>query len=358
MRQVTALLNPSTFRAIVSGQRRDVRARMLRVLLHLISIPYRGVISLRNKAFDCRWQTIRQVDIPVISVGNITLGGTGKTPTVAWIVQWLCERGIKPAIVSRGYKGHSGNQNDEALELAQKLPGVPHVQNPDRLQAVQTAIAEYGAEAIVLDDGFQHRRLHRDLDLVLVDATEPFGFEYLFPRGTLREPLASLKRADVVALTRIDSVRLEDRDVLWQRIATLTPDATRIEIAYRPTHLTDAKGNTVPLSVLDDVAVAAFCGLGNPNNFHQTLSQQDCKLQFWKEYPDHHHYTLQDADWLMHHCESANVAAVLCTHKDLVKIGPLWKSKLPLYGVMLQTEVASGSDLLETRLKQCLDGNE
>ena len=354
MRQVIVLLNPSTFRAIVSGRRRDLRAHVARAFLSLLSFPYCGIVFLRNRLFDRGWRAVHHVDVPVISIGNITLGGTGKTPTVAWLVQWFSARGIKAAIVSRGYKSDSGKQNDEALELAEKLPGVPHIQNPDRLKAAQTAIAEHQAEAIVLDDGFQHRRLGRNFDLVLIDATEPFGFEKLFPRGTLREPLTNLKRADVVALTRIDSIAAEDRKALWQRIESLAPGACQIEIAYRPVHLMDHNGNTVPLSVLDHARVAAFCGLGNPQNFSQMLSQKNWDLLSLQEYPDHHHYTPHDAQWLKEHCEAMESTAVLCTHKDLVKIGPLWKSALPLYGVIIETKITLGSETLETMLQRYL----
>ncbi len=354
MRQVTVLLNPSTFRAIVSGRRRDLRACIARAFLNLLSFPYRGIVFLRNRLFDRGWRAIHHVDVPVISIGNITLGGTGKTPTVAWLVQWLSARGIKAAIVSRGYKGNSGKQNDEALELAEKLPGVPHIQNPDRLKAAQTAITEHRAEAIVLDDGFQHRRLGRNFDLVLIDASEPFGFEKLFPRGTLREPLTNLQRADAVALTRIDSIATEGRKAIWQRIESLAPGACQIEIAYRPVHLMDHNGNMTPLSVLDDARVAAFCGLGNPQNFSRMLSQKKWNLLSLREYPDHHHYTAHDAQWLKEHCEAMESAAVLCTHKDLVKIGPLWRSTLPLYGVIIETEITLGSERLEALLQQCL----
>ena len=134
------------------------------------------------------------VEVPVISVGNLTLGGTGKTPMVEWIVRQLQKREKKVGIISRGY-GSRGGPNDEALELAWKLPSVPHVQNPDRVAAARRAIDEFGCDALVLDDAFQHRRIARDLDIVLLDALEPLGYEHVFPRGTLREPIEGLARA-------------------------------------------------------------------------------------------------------------------------------------------------------------------
>ena len=351
MRQGTALLNSSTFRAIVSGRQRGLLAIGIRMLLRLVAIPYRLVVNVRNHAFDHGWRKVHRVEVPVISVGNLTLGGTGKTPTVAWLCDWLIAKKIKPVIVSRGYKGDGNEKNDEAVELAEKLPDVPHVQNPDRVQAVRTAIAHYGAQAIVLDDGFQHRRLDRDLDLVLIDATEPFGFEHLFPRGTLREPLASLRRADAVALTRADCIAGEHRKLLQSRIQSIAPHVAWIEIAHRAACLTERRGKTISISSLDDAGVIAFCGIGNPDNFLQTLSQKNWTVREWKEYPDHHHYTQRDANWLLSRAQACTAAAVLCTHKDLVKIRPLWQSEIPLYAVMLQTEILCGEAELTTLLE-------
>ena len=134
------MLNSSTFRAIVSGRQRGLLAIGIRTLLRLVAIPYRLVVNVRNHAFDHGWRKVHRVEVPVISVGNLTLGGTGKTPTVAWLSDWLIAKKIKPVIVSRGYKGNGNEKNDEAVELAEKLPDVPHVQNPDRVQAVRTAI--------------------------------------------------------------------------------------------------------------------------------------------------------------------------------------------------------------------------
>ncbi len=156
--------------------------------------------ALRNWRYDTGRAVPRRVSAPVISVGNLTLGGVGKTPFVEWLARWLVARGVRVAIVSRGYGAPASGDspdierlNDEARELAEKLPGVPHCQHADRLSACQRAIDQHGAELLLLDDAFQHRRVYRDLDILLVDACEPFGFEHVFPRGTLREPLAGAR---------------------------------------------------------------------------------------------------------------------------------------------------------------------
>ena len=130
--------------------------------------------------------------MPVISVGNITTGGTGKTPMVAWLARWFRNQDVRVALVSRGYRAEAEGQNDEARELATLLPDVPHLQNPDRVAAARIAIDELETQLIILDDGFQHRRIHRDLEIVLIDALQPFGFGHVLPRGLLREPLRGL----------------------------------------------------------------------------------------------------------------------------------------------------------------------
>ena len=161
---------------------------------------YRFAIDRRNNRFENDSDAITKVDVPVISIGNLTTGGTGKTPLVIWLCRQIRQRNRRVAIISRGYGAETSDRktvkpNDEAMELGQRLPDVPHLQNPDRIASATIAIEELETQFIVMDDGFQHRHLHRDLDIVVVDATEPFGYGYLLPRGLLREPVKSLSRA-------------------------------------------------------------------------------------------------------------------------------------------------------------------
>ena len=158
-----------------------------RGLLAAAEIPYAAAVRRRNQHYD-RPDACQRVPVPVVSVGNLTLGGTGKTPMVEWLARWFQAQGVRVALVSRGYGSRAGRPNDEALELAQCLPGVPHVQNPDRVAAARQAIDAHQAQLILLDDGFQHRRLARDLDLVLVDALEPVGFGHVFPAAPCESP--------------------------------------------------------------------------------------------------------------------------------------------------------------------------
>ncbi len=213
----------SSFREIVSGRRRGPVAAVLRGALGLAEPCYAAAVRWRNRRYDRGAATVHRVGVPVLSVGNLTLGGTGKTPMVRWLAQWFHNRGARVAVVSRGYGAKVGNANDEALELRRLLPDVPHLENPDRVAAAREAVATLGCQAILLDDGFQHRRIARDLDIVLLDALAPFGFGHVFPRGTLREPLAGLRRADAVVLSRADLLDSSEREEIWQTVRAHAP---------------------------------------------------------------------------------------------------------------------------------------
>jgi tetraacyldisaccharide 4'-kinase len=263
----------------------------------------------------------------------LTLGGTGKTPMVQWIADWFLQQGIRVVLVSRGYRGKQGGKNDEALELAQRLPGVPHLQNPDRVSAAQQAIADHKAQVILLDDGFQHRRLARDLDIVLVDAAEPFGFRHVFPRGTLREPLTGFGRADALILTRADMAARETRDQIRREIRKHSPSAPWIETAVGARRLLAHSGTDAPLSSLLGQPVAAFCGIGNPLGFRHLLSTLGYSVTAFREFPDHHRYSTADIRSLKDWAAQQQARAVLCTHKDLVKIAHDQLGQVPLWAV-------------------------
>lgn len=209
-------MNPETFHAIIRGERRGVLAFVARVGLRIASWPYRLGVVFRNSAFDRGWKHTFTAAVPVISVGNLTLGGTGKTPCVEYIAQLLRNAGTRPVILSRGY-GTEHGRNDEAMVLEENLPDVPHLQDPDRVALAMTAVEELDAEVLILDDGFQHRRLNRNLDIVLIDATRPLNRESMFPRGLLREPIRSLNRAHVLILTRCDQSTTANEQAEWLR---------------------------------------------------------------------------------------------------------------------------------------------
>ncbi len=348
--RIPQLIAPSAFRDLVSGRRRGLVARGLRALLRLAEVPTTWVVRARNLRYDRGTNRIHQAGVPVVCVGNLTLGGTGKTPLVEWISRWAEQRRVRVAIVSRGYGSQAGSPNDEALELAHALPGVPHVQHANRVAAACEAVERHGAQLIVLDDGFQHRRLGRELDVVLLDATEPFGFEHLFPRGTLREPIGSLRRASVVVLSRADMLDETAREAIRRRVAQHAPEAAWCEVEHRPTKLVNHAGKCLPLEQLTGHKIAAFCGIGNPAGFRHTLSSLGCRPIAWREFADHHSYGPQDIESLRDWSVAAGADMAVCTRKDLVKLQVEQIGNAPLWAVDIELRFLQGQDALEAKL--------
>lgn len=344
------MLRASAFRELVSGSRRGMGPALARGALRVVEVPYAAAMRLRNGFYDHGLRRVFRPPAFVVSVGNLTLGGTGKTPLVEWLVKRLAASGATPAIISRGYGARAGQPNDEALELARKLPGVRHLQNPDRVAAAQELMAGGACQVIVLDDAFQHRRIARDLDIVLLDALEPFGFGHVFPRGTLREPLAGLARAHVVVLSRADMIPPDRRAAIRRQVERYAPRAAWVEACHAPQMLVSASGAKQPLSALAGRRVAAFCGIGNPAGFRHTLETCGYSVVALQEFPDHHGYGPADLERLGHWAEGLDIAAVVCTEKDLVKIERLALGQQAIWAVRVGLEFLAGQDELETRM--------
>jgi len=319
---MSLLPDAESFKRIVSGADRSARGRLSRALLGPLGAAWTGVMAARNAAYDAGLFAAHAAPVPVVSVGNLSLGGTGKTPLVAWVAGRLLRAGHSPAIVSRGYGAARGTVSDEAAELALLLPGVPHVADADRVAGARTA-ARAGAGVVVLDDGFQHRRLHRDLDLVAIDATDPFGCGHVFPRGLLRERLAGLSRAHAAILTRATAVPPERRDAIRARLAEAC--AGRVpgvwaEASHAPVALRDGEGNREDLGWLAGRDVVGFAGIGNPAAFRDTLHALGARVVAFRAFPDHHAYGAADTRDLAGLAAAHGAAALVTTLKDLVKM--------------------------------------
>lgn len=349
-------ISSTEFHDIVSGKRRDLTAAVSRAILRLASIPYGASVRRRNRRFDRGKRPVFQAACPVVSVGNITLGGAGKTPMVEWLARWLRARRVRVAILSRGYGAEKGAVNDEALELEERLPDVPHLQNRDRVASAQIAVEELASQFLLLDDGFQHRGLARDLDLVLIDALSPFGYGRLFPGGALREPLSGLSRADVIGLSRADAVTAKERQAIRDKVARHAPNADWIELSHRPLELICWRGKPQPLAAFAGRRVAAFCGIGNPDGFLHTLTSSGFEVAGFRTFPDHHPYGKQDVALLEAWGKSlpADTACLLCTHKDLVKLQTRQLGGRPLFALKIGIEITQGQELLEKRLQALL----
>jgi tetraacyldisaccharide 4'-kinase len=311
-------------------------------------------MRLRNQLYDRGWKASYRAPVPAVSVGNLTLGGTGKTPCVEYVADFLRRHGRRVAILSRGYGGASG-LNDEALVLADNLPDVPHLQGPDRVALAVRAVRDQHSDALVLDDGFQHRRLARDLDIVLVDATLPWGHGHLFPRGLLREGPASLRRAGVVVLTRCDQVGDPQRRCLHEIIARIAPHARVAATVHRPLDLINAQRTVAPLERLWGRPVAAFCGIGNPAAFRQTLIGLGLTVAAFRPFPDHHAYSRTDVEALTAWARQlAPDGIVVTTQKDLVKLRRTHLAGRELWALRIRLGFETGQETFDQKLREVI----
>jgi tetraacyldisaccharide 4'-kinase len=291
-----------------------------------------------------------------VSVGNFTLGGTGKTPCVEYLGRYFLEHGRQVVILSRGYGG-DGGPNDEALVLEQNLPEVPHVQGPDRVILASAAVHDLAADILVLDDGFQHRRLARDLDLVLIDVTDPWGLKYLFPRGWLREPLTGLRRASAVILTRCNQVHPGERGRLRETVARFAPQVPIVETSHRPVDLVNGDRISTELGRLAGRAVAAFCAIGNPEAFRRTLITLGANVLAWRTFHDHHRYSRQDVEELQNWASQLPANCwIVTTQKDLVKIRQTRLGGKELWAVRICFRVDSGEGEFHNMLDRLMSG--
>jgi tetraacyldisaccharide 4'-kinase len=342
--------------SLIRGDKQGAWPWLQRLGLRALAVPYGWGARWRNRLFDRGWKKSFAASVPVVSVGNLTLGGTGKTPCVEHLARFFRGLDRRVAILSRGY-GATDGHNDEALVLEENLPDVPHLQGADRVALAQVAVEELDSEVLILDDGFQHRRLQRALDLVLIDVTAPWGYGHLFPRGLLREPLGGLRRADLAVLTRCDLVGADVRAALRQTVRRLAPDVAVVETTHRPAVWINCRRTTQPLAALAGKDLAGFCGIGNPEAFRRTLTNLGAKLADWRVFPDHHGYTRADVDslrtWARH--LPAGVTLVT-TQKDLVKIRLDRLGDRELWALQIQLQVVQGKDVLEEKLTTVVRG--
>lgn len=301
---------------------------LARIALTPTAWLYRGAVALRN-AYYASPSAVRSAPVPVVSVGNLTLGGTGKTPLVSWIARRLQAIGRSPAVVSRGYGGTAGRgpvfvsrgagplcdaalAGDEPVELAAGLPGVRVVVGSDR-RAGAAAAADDGADVVILDDGFQHRRLARDLDIVLLDASNPFDGGHLLPAGRLREPPHALDRAEFVLLTRARGAN--DVPQVEATIRGYAPRVTILQSDHDPQGFFDVHGE----EVASPRRAVVFCGIGNPGRLRDDLEGLGIEVVAFRAFRDHHVYTRSELEDLRR-VASSGEAKLVTTEKDLARI--------------------------------------
>lgn len=325
-----------------------------RGILFLLSVPYRLMIFLRNRLYERQMLQTFRLSCPVISVGNITVGGTGKTPCVIYLAKMLQRRGFHPAVLSRGYGGNSKDPvnivsdgtsillgaevaGDEPLLIAQSAPDVPVLTGPRRELTGKAAIERFGADVLICDDAFQHRRLCRDIDVVLMDGRKPLGNGRLLPRGELREPASSLKRASCVILTRMDQAHPADERVLQVTRASNIPVFRAL---HRFSDLAAADGRRFPPEVLEGKNICAFCGIAKPLSFQKMLLDLHPKSLSFNDYPDHHAFTRRDVEELQTKYVSMGADYLVTTEKDAMRLAAYPGFLERLYVMRMDMEIS------------------
>ncbi len=334
---------------MMAGDDRTPTGRAYRAAASLIEPIYTGVVAARNRRYDAG-RGVRRAHVPVVSIGNLTTGGTGKTPMAVFIVQRLLDLGCRPAVLTRGYKAGRAQTSDEATLLAEILPGVPVILNPDRVAGAAQVQRDHAmVDVLVLDDGFQHRRLARDVDLVLIDATCPFGHGRLLPRGMLREPVNSLRRATAVLVTHAERIDAETLAALDQRIAEANGKPPTAHFAHAWAAVEDADGNPIDAS---GRRIVAACAVGNPAAFFdEAASRADVVAR--GAFGDHHDYSTDDLRHLTALARQHHAEALLVTEKDWVKLRPLLADAdaPPVWHSVLELRPTQSPDAIDALLQ-------
>jgi tetraacyldisaccharide 4'-kinase len=325
-------------------------------MLSAVGKLYGLIVALRNALYDRGIFRSSSLGARAISVGNMTTGGTGKTPLVVYVAEILADADEKVCILTRGYGRESSGRvlvsdgekvlvdartgGDEPVELARKLIGKAIVvADADRVAAAAWANEKFGITAFVLDDGFQHRRAERDLDIVCIDATDPFGKGGMLPGGTLREPLHNLARADAIVLTRCELAGdVREVDAMVERLDRKATIFHARSVVSRTTKLVSFLDGGTGESLAQNVSALAFCALGNPGAFFSSIQRAGYDIKSTEAFRDHHYYSQTDIDKLEHRAREMQIEALVTTAKDSVKITDLELS-LPCYVFEIRTEI-------------------
>ena len=359
---------------VIMGRREGTAAAIFGAFLQVCSYLFSGIVQLRLWLYRNRILRDQPLGCLVVVVGNLTVGGTGKTPIVEMFAKALRERGRKVAILSRGYKSKAPpfwqkwwfwlNHTDEApprvvsdgetvlldsefagdepFMLARNLPGVVVLVDKNRVKAGAYAIKRFGCDTLILDDGFQYLPLKGRLNLLLVDKTNPFGNGFMLPRGILREPIKHLQRASYVFLTKSRGHRDEELEAMIRRF---NPRAEIIECAHKPQYLQNiASAERLPLTALAGRRIGAFSGIAAPESFEAFLRETGAKLDYTRRFLDHYRFTPEDLAAVFAEARQAEVEFIITTEKDAVRIAANEKIPLPCYYLRLEIEILRGAD--------------
>ncbi|HXR05051.1 MAG TPA: tetraacyldisaccharide 4'-kinase [Verrucomicrobiae bacterium] len=360
---------------VISGERRDTKAAFTRAILFGSSKCYHALVNVHRWLINVRILRDKTLGVQVIAIGNLTVGGTGKTPVVEKFARELRDAGRNVAILSRGYRSKpaplhelllnkillredqtpprvvsdgksllldSEMAGDEPYMLASNLKDVVVLVDKDRVKSGLYAIEKFGCDTLLLDDGFQYWNLRgRRHDVVLVDRQQPFGNEHLLPRGTLREPPSHLARAHTIFITKSDGQTAE----LRRRIARLNPEAAIIECVHHPLYLEDVfTGERIGLDFLKGRKVASLSGIAQPESFEHSLVTLGSELVYSKRFADHHRFTQQEILNAINRGKKRQAGTIITTQKDAVRFPKIDRRDLPIYFMRVEIQIVSGAN--------------
>ena len=325
--------------------------RILLFPLYLLSLPYGWIVRTRSLLYSLQLLKTRTLSCPVISVGNIAVGGTGKTPLVMALAKGLMSRGISVAILSRGYKRTKTSEpvvsdgrnlflspeesGDEPFLMAQACKGVPVLVGKNRFANGRIALRQFDIKGLLLDDGYQHLPLRRDLDILLIDSRLGFGDDHLLPRGILREPLSHLRRAHLFLLTKVED--LEASRSIETKINEIHPRADVFHSHYQPMSLVDAQGEEEELDSLKGKKILALSGIAHPDSFSSLLRRCGAEIANEAIFPDHHLYLPRDLSSVKE--KSKGIDWIVTTEKDMLKLRRLGMGDLPIRSLRIEMKI-------------------
>ena len=362
---------------VIFGRARGFRATMMRFFMSALSGIFRLLVQTRLALFRTGWKRQHHLGTVVVSIGNLTVGGTGKTPVVEMLARSLRDRGRGVAILSRGYKSRklakpqkwrradgshvapekmpkvvstgsallldSKFAGDEPFMLARNLDGVAVVVDKDRVKGGRFAIGELEADTLLLDDGMQYLDLAHGIDIVLMDASSPFGTEALLPRGTLREPPKNLRRASYIFITKCDG---SDNSALVSRIRRYNRTAEIMECTHGPIYLENVFTRELkPLEFLDGKWTAAISAIAVPENFEKLLEKLGARVEVRRHFSDHHRFTRKDIDQFMQRCVERDMELIVTTEKDAVRFPRPSELNVPVYFLRIEVEILKGREV-------------
>lgn len=337
--------------SVIRGGRKDVLSLLFKAVLNFLSVIYGQAVWCHKNTYARGILRRAKLPIPVISVGNITWGGTGKTPLVIELAKMIQRLGKRPAVLTRGYG------SDEWKEITSNLPGVAVGVGKHRAQSGSGIVSRKEADIILCDDAFQHWPLKRDWDIVAVNAADPFGNGRLIPAGMLREPLSSLARAQTLVLTHTDRVGHDQLEALKAKLLKEAPHAGWAEAVHEPVCFFEAaSGKLQNTEAFRGKKAVAFCAVGSPRLFMGTLKSLGIEILKSFEFPDHHAFTPLDAVQMLHFMQTNGVQTIITTEKDLSRNPVLLKEQLDPWVLKVRLKFVSGEEALNAGLSGLIAG--